>query len=84
MSISEIQLFQALKIKLGEKEAEELVQLVKTEVQDTFSSKQDFIASKVDLHNAAADLVKFIYFMGLVQFLAIIGSVLLIFNFMLK
>ncbi len=84
MSISEIQLFQALKIKPDVKEAEELVWFVKTEVQDTFASKQDFFASKEDLANTKSDLIKSIYSMGLVQFLSIVGAVLLIFNFMLK
>ena len=84
MSISEIQLFQALKIKLGEKEAEELVQFVKSEVKDQFDGKKDFFASKEDLANTKSDLIKTIYFVGLTQFLAIVGSVLLIFNFMVK
>ena len=80
MSISEIQLFQALKNKLGEKEAEELVLFVQNEVKTEFENRKDGLATKDDI----ANLHKSIFIVGLVQFLAIIGSVLLIFNFMLK
>lgn len=80
MSISEIQLFQALKNKLGEKEAEELVLFVQNEVKTEFENRKEGLATKDDI----ANLHKSIFIVGLVQFLAIIGSVLLIFNFMLK
>lgn len=42
MSITEIQLFQILKSKLGEKEAEQLVSFVKTEVSAEFENKERF------------------------------------------
>lgn len=84
MSVSEIQLFQILKNKLGEKEAEELVLFVKNEVSDEFASKRDFFASKEDLANVKAELTKSIYFVGLTQFFALVGSMLLIINYMLK
>ena len=91
MSVSEIQLFQILKNKLGEKEAEELVTFVKTEVKTEFENRKEILATKEDitnvkedLANVRADLIKSIYLVGLVQFLAIVGSVLAIFNFMLK
>ena len=84
MSVSEIQLYQILKNKLGEKEAEELVSFVKAEVQLEFDTKREILATKADLANVRADLMKSIYMVGLIQFLAIVGSVLAIFNFMLK
>lgn len=84
MSVSEIQLFQILKNKLGEKEAEELVLFVKNEVNDEFTARKDYFASKEDLANTKTDLIRSIYVVGLTQFLAIIGSVLLIMNYMVK
>lgn len=80
MSISEIQLYQILKNKLGEKEAESLVAFVKEEVKAEFDNKKDILATKEDL----ANVHKSIYLVGLIQFLAIVGSVLAIVNFMLK
>ena len=91
MSVTEIQLFQILKSKLGEKEAEELVSYVKTEVKAEFDNRKELIASKEDIYllkediaNVKAELMKSIYVVGLIQFLAIIGSVLAIMNFMIK
>lgn len=84
MSVSEIQLYQILKNKLGEKEAEELVSFVKAEVKSEYDNKREILATKEDLANIRADLMKSIYIVGLIQFLAIVGSVLAIFNFMLK
>jgi len=84
MSVTEIQLFQILKTKLGEKEAEELVTFVKSEVKAEFDNRREILATKEDLANVKGDLMRSIYIVGLVQFLAIVGSVLVIFNFMLR
>lgn len=91
MSVSEIQLYNILRNKLGEKEAQTLVSFVKKEVKAEFVNKKEMLAGKEDIYLLKEDLVKMkaellrtVYVVGLVQFLAIIGSVLLIVNFMLK
>ena len=80
MSISEIQLYNALKTKLGDTEAQQLVDYVKTEVKSEFENKKDTFLTKDD----KVDIMRSIYIVGLVQFLAIVGSVLVIMNFMLR
>jgi hypothetical protein len=80
MSVTEIQLFQILKAKLGEQEAEQLVSFVKSEVKSEFDNKREILATKEDI----ANMQKTIYVVGLIQFLAIIGSVIGIVNFMIK
>ncbi|RBQ08829.1 hypothetical protein [Pedobacter miscanthi] len=80
MSVTEIQLFQILKAKLGEQEAEQLVSFVKAEVKSEFDNKREVLATKEDISN----MQKTIYVVGLIQFLAIIGSVIGIVNFMIK
>ncbi|MEO8860194.1 MAG: hypothetical protein ABI358_02155 [Ginsengibacter sp.] len=80
MSISEIQLYNALKTKLGDSEAQQLVDFVKSEVTSEFNSRKDSFLVKED----KIDIMRSIYLVGVVQFLAIIGSVLAILNFMLK
>ena len=80
MSVSEIQLFNILKNKIGEKEAQTLVTFVHQEVKAEFDNRREVLATKEDIVNVH----KSIYVVSLVQFLAIIGSVLLIVNFMLK
>lgn len=49
LNISDIQLFNLLKVKFGEKEAEQFVSLIKTEVENCFDSKKDILATKADL-----------------------------------
>lgn len=80
MSISEIQLYNALKTKLGDTEAQQLVDFVKSEVSTEFNSRKDSFLVKED----KIDIMRSIYIVGIVQFLAIVGSVLTIMNFMLR
>ena len=48
-AINEIQLFQILKAKLGEPEAENLVQYVKREVETQIDNKSSDFATKADM-----------------------------------
>lgn len=78
MSVSEIQLFNILKNKLGENEAQTLVEYVKDQVHLELENIKDVFLIKED----KVDIMRSIYLVGLVQFLAIVGSVIGILNFM--
>lgn len=80
MSISEIQLYNALKTRLGDNEAQQLVDFVKSEVASEFKTRRDTFLTKED----KIDIMRSIYIVGIVQFLAIVGSVLAIMSFMLR
>ena len=80
MSVTEIQLFNILKSKLGESEAQSLVEYVQKQEEDEIEILKDIFLTKVD----EVDIIRSIYFVGVVQFVAIVGSVILIVNFMLK
>lgn len=56
ISISEIDLYDMLKDKLGEKEAKSLVEYVETRVDRKLAEKKDVLATKEDLANVKADL----------------------------
>lgn len=58
LNISDIQLFNLLKVKFGEKEAEQVVSLIKQEVKNTFESKKDVLATKGDLASLELKLSK--------------------------
>jgi len=73
MSITEIQLFTALKHKLGEIEAEQLVEFVKTEVKAELDTKTSYLATKEDIANAKVDTIKWVFGFFVVLILAIIG-----------
>ncbi len=80
MRIPEQQLYNALKAKFGKTEAQQLVDFVKAEATSEFNNCKDTFLTKED----KIDLMLSIYIVGIVQFLAIAGSVLIIINFMLK
>ena len=81
MTVSQIDLYDILKAKLGEQEAKSLVSFVKTEVQEKINDQKDSLASKEDVNklkieiaNTRADLIKwmFIFWVGqLAAFIAI-------------
>jgi len=80
MRISEIQLYNALNTRLGDSEAQQLVDFVKYEVSSEFNNRKDTFLIKED----KIDIMISIYIVGIVQFLAITGSVIGILSFMLK
>lgn len=55
-SITDIQLFNALKQKLGEKEAEELVSFVRSTVEEKFDEATENLATKLDLADVRNEL----------------------------
>ncbi len=91
MTVSEIQLYQILKTKLGDKGAEELVVFVKSRIKSEFDIREELYATKNDIALVREDMIemkselsKSIYIVGLIQFLAIIGSIMAIINFTIK
>ncbi len=78
MRMTSIDLFELLKPKLGEKEAKDLVNYVEEKTEETISRKKDIFLMKDD----KVDLMRSMYIVGVVQYLAILGSMLAIFNYM--
>jgi hypothetical protein len=58
MNISEITLFNTLKSKLGEHEAQAVVEGIKTAVAEEFKNKKDMLATKADIHHLENELEK--------------------------
>ena len=73
MQVSEIQLFQLLKEKLGEQEAQTLVEYVETRVVKEFDSKKDSLATKEDLANVRSDVIKWMFIFWVGQLAAMIA-----------
>ena len=61
MTISEIQLYTSLKLKLGEEQAQQLVEFVKGAVKDEVDSKSSQFATKEDLANAKVDIIRWVF-----------------------
>ncbi len=64
--------------------AREFVSKIEETIDQKFESEKRILASKTDLAEMETKITKTIYIVGLIQFLAIVGSVLAIVNFMLK
>ena len=58
MIVSEITLFNTLKSKLGEHEAQTVVEGIKTAVMEEFKNKKDTLATKNDIHLLQNDMEK--------------------------
>jgi hypothetical protein len=62
----------------------EFVSKIEETIDNKFQTEKSVLASKTDLAEMKTRINKTICIVGLVQFLAIVGSVLAIVNFMLK
>jgi len=61
MHVAEIELYEILKTKLGEKEAKTLVEYIEAKVDKKLDEKQNILATKVDLANMKADIIKWMF-----------------------
>ena len=85
MVVSEIELYEILSAKIGKQEAKVLAEYVETTVEKKLVDKLSVFATKEDLAKDLATLevrlTRNIYIVGVVQFLAIVGSVLMLLKF---
>ncbi|MFZ3121926.1 MAG: hypothetical protein WA104_00955 [Thermodesulfovibrionales bacterium] len=51
MHVAEIELYEILKEKIGDKEAKTLVEYIETKVEKKFEEKKDLLATKQDIMN---------------------------------
>ena len=56
--LSQLELYEFLKLRLGEQEAKSLVTLVKTEVEEKFEQKEHIFATKQDLKKTRQELIR--------------------------
>lgn len=57
MHVAEIELYEILKEKVGEREAKTLVEYIETKVEKKFEEKKDLLATKEDLANLKTELM---------------------------
>ncbi len=91
MQVTEIEVYKSIQAKLGDREAQELVGFIKSEIKAEFMDcKQVFLVKedKIDLIQSMkqdkVDLIRAIFISGIIQFLAIIGALLGILSFFTK
>jgi len=80
MNTLELKVYELFKSRFSEQEASLVIEYFDAKAEEKILQKKDTFLIKED----KIELIRTIYIVGLVQFLAIVGSVLLIINFMLK
>jgi hypothetical protein len=84
MATLELKAYEIFKAKLGAEEAEMVIAYIESKVEKSMDQQQRNLATKQDLAELETKLTKAIFINGLIQFLAIVGSVLAILNFVKK
>lgn len=80
MHLAEIELYEILKSKLGEKEAKNLVEYIEDKVDKKLDEKQDILATKVDLANMKADIIKWMFLFWIGQLASLIAILQIFFR----
>ena len=78
MIVSEIKLYELLKAKIGEKEAEAFVQILETKVDNKFEDAKDTLATKDDLSKLEIRMSKMEARLTMRMFIFWIGQVAVI------
>ncbi len=74
---TDIQLFRILKERLGEKEAESLVDFVDAKLKENNDVNSKILATKEDLANTRAELIKWMFIFWIGQVAVTFGFILL-------
>ena len=75
ITVSDIQLFNTLKKKLGEQEAEQFVSLVKSEMKEELQTKAQHLATKEDLAKTESKLILWAFVFWATQLAAIFAFI---------
>ena len=78
MVVSETTLFNTLKTKLGEQEAQTVVEGIKSAVKEEFEVKKEILATKQDLSEVKAEIIKWMFIFWIGQLGATIAVVKLL------
>ena len=80
MSALELKVYEIFKSKFSEQDATTVIEYFESKTEQKILQKKDIFLTKDD----KVELIKTIYIVGIVQFLAIVGSVLLIISYMIR
>lgn len=78
MTVTTIDLYNILKGKIGEKEAKSLVEFVEMKVDTKFDEHLNELATKKDLFQIKADMIKWMFIFWVGQVSVTVGLILLV------
>ena len=80
MSAIELKVYEILKSKFSEQEATTVIEYFEAKAEEKVNQKKDVFLTKDD----KVEILRSIYVVGIVQFFAIVATVLAIVSFMIK
>ncbi|MBI3754107.1 MAG: DUF1640 domain-containing protein [Deltaproteobacteria bacterium] len=87
MHVAEIELYEILKTKIGEKEARTLVEYIEAKVEKKFEEKKDTLATKQDIANleiriekTKSDIIKWMFLFWIGQLASLIAILQIFFR----
>ena len=80
MQVAEIELYEILKPKIGEKEARTLVEYIETKVDRKLEEKKDVLATKEDIANLRADIIKWMFLLWIGQLASLLAILQIFFK----
>lgn len=82
MQVSEIQLFQILKEKVGEEQAKTLTEYIEAKIEKQFDLKKDILATKQDIAdlrfemaNYKSEIIKWMFIFWTTQLITMLGII---------
>lgn len=78
MVVSEIQLYELLKARIGEKEATAFVEILDKRVDKKFDDAKQLLSTKEDMANVKADIIKWMFIFWVGQLAATVAIIKLL------
>lgn len=80
MIIAEIKLYELLKAKIGEKEADAFLQILESKIDHKFEEAKSVLTTKEDLANTRAEIIKWMFIFWIGQIGALIAIIAIFFK----
>jgi hypothetical protein len=84
MSTLELKVYDLLKARFNEDEARTVIEYIANKSEEKMEQKKDIFLTKDDKVDIIAATYKAVYTANIIQFLALIGSMIAMFHFMLN
>ncbi len=75
VALSSIEMYNILKKKLGDNEAQALTEYVESKVEKSIEKEKDILATKVDLAETKSDIIKWMFLFWIGQVVVTLGIV---------
>ena len=82
MSALELEVYKLFKVRFTEKEAVKMIEFFEAKAEEKYLQRKDVLATKQDLAEAKADIIKWMFVFWIGSTLATLGGLIAIIRFM--